>query len=119
MLPYPWCFWVPDLAKFIGDDTKTIYEHIGQFLVQINDIGITNVHEIRMFLLSLTGTMFNWFTSLPPNSIDSWVSLEKKFHDYFYNGEIELRLSDLTSLRWMYTETISHYLRQFREVRNV
>jgi hypothetical protein len=64
-----------------------------------------------MFLLSLTGTAFNWFTSLPLNLIDSWVSLEQKFHDYFYNGEVEHRLSDLTSLRQKYTETISDYLR--------
>jgi hypothetical protein len=44
--------------------------------------------------------------------------LEQKIHDYFYNGEVELRLSNLTSLRQKYTETISDYLRQFREVRN-
>jgi hypothetical protein len=31
MIPYPQGFWVPDLAKFIGDDAKTTYEHIGQF----------------------------------------------------------------------------------------
>jgi hypothetical protein len=31
-IPYPRGFWVPDLAKFKGDDTKTMYEHIGQFL---------------------------------------------------------------------------------------
>jgi hypothetical protein len=55
---------------------------------------------------------------LPPNSIDSWVSLEQKFHDYFYNGEVELRLSNLTSLRQIYTETVFDYLRRFREVRN-
>jgi hypothetical protein len=81
-------------------------------------VGITNVHKIRMFPLSLTGTAFNWFTSLPLNSIDSWVSLEQKFHDYFYNGEVELRLSDLMSLRQKYTKTISDYLRRFMEVRN-
>jgi hypothetical protein len=55
-----------------------------------------------MFPLSLTGAAFNWFTSLPPNSIDSWVSLEQKFHDYLYNGKVVLRLSDLTSLRQKY-----------------
>jgi hypothetical protein len=81
-------------------------------------VGITDVHKIRKFPLSLTGATFNWFTSLPPNSIDYWVSLEQKFHDYFYNGEVELRLSDLMSLRWKYTKTISNYLRWFREVRN-
>jgi hypothetical protein len=70
-----------------------------QFLAQVNDVGITDMHKIRMFPLPPTGAAFNCFTSLPPNSIDSWVSLEQKFHDYFYNGEVELRLSDLTSLR--------------------
>jgi hypothetical protein len=71
-----------------------------------------------MFPLSLSEATFNWFTSLPPNSIDSWVSWEQKFHDYFYNGEVELRLPDLLSLRQKYTETIFDYLRWFREVRN-
>jgi hypothetical protein len=99
MIPFPRGFRVPDLAKFMGDDAKTTYEHIGQFLAQVNDMGTTNVHKIRMFLLFLIGVAFNWFTSLPPNSIDSWVSLEQKFHDYFYNEEVELRLSDLTFLR--------------------
>jgi hypothetical protein len=74
-------------------------------------MGITDVHKIRMFPLSLTGVAFNWFTSLPPNSIDSWVNLEQKFHDYFYNGEVGLTLSDLTSLRQKYTETVFDYLR--------
>jgi hypothetical protein len=99
MIPYPQGFWVPDLAKFTGDDAKTTYEHIGQFLAQVNDMGITDVHRIRMFPLSLIRAAFSWFTSLSPNLIDSWVSLEQKFHDYFYNGEVELRLSNLTSLR--------------------
>jgi hypothetical protein len=73
-IPYPRGFRVPDLAKFTGDDAKTMYEHIGQFLAQVNDMGITDVDKIRMFLLSLTVVAFNWFTSLPLNSIDSWVS---------------------------------------------
>jgi hypothetical protein len=55
----------------MGDDAKTMYEHIGQFLSQVNDVGITDVHKIRMFPLSLIGAACNWFTSLPPNSIDS------------------------------------------------
>jgi DNA repair ATPase RecN len=81
-------------------------------------VGITDVHKIRMFPLSLTGAAFNWFTSLPLNLIDSWARLEQKFHDYLYNGEVELRLFDLTSLRQKYTKTVSDYLKWFREVRN-
>jgi hypothetical protein len=97
MIPYPWGFWVPNLAKFMGDDAKTMYEHIRQLLAHFNDVGITDVHKIRMFPLSPIGAAINW-SSLSPNSIDSWDSLEQKFHDYFYNGEVELRLSDLKSL---------------------
>jgi hypothetical protein len=32
MIPYPQGSRVLDLAKFTGDDAKTTYEHIGQFL---------------------------------------------------------------------------------------
>jgi hypothetical protein len=103
----------------MGDVAKTTYEHVGQFLAQVNDVGNTDVHKIRMFPLSLIGAAFNWFTSLPLYSIDSWASSEQRFHDYFYNGEVELRLFDLTSLRQKYTETISDCLKQCREVRNL
>jgi hypothetical protein len=99
MIPYPRGSRVPDFMKFNGDDNRTTYEHIGQFLAQVNDVGITDVHKIRLFPLSLFGTAFNWFTSLAPNSINTWPCLEKKFHNYFYNGLVELRLSDLTSVR--------------------
>jgi hypothetical protein len=63
MIPYPRGFWVPDLAKFMGVDAKTMYDHIGQFLAQVNGVSITDVHKIKMFPLSLTGVDFNWFTS--------------------------------------------------------
>jgi lipopolysaccharide biosynthesis protein len=79
---------LPDFTKFTGDDAKMAYEHIGQFLAQINDIGIIDAHRARLFPLSLSGSAFNWFTSLPPNSVDTWPQLERKLHDYFYNGEI-------------------------------
>jgi hypothetical protein len=88
-----------DFSRFIGDDSRTTYEHIGQFLAQINDTGITDVHKIWLFPFSLSGPAFSWFTSLVPNSTDNWPTLEQKFHEYFYNGEAELRLSDLTAVR--------------------
>jgi hypothetical protein len=86
---------VPDFARFTGNDARTTYEHIRQFLAQVNDMGIMDVHKIRLFPLSLFGTAFNWFTSLAPNSVNNWPALEQRFHEYFYNGEAKLRLSDL------------------------
>jgi hypothetical protein len=109
---------VPDFLKFIGEDTKTNREHIGQFLMQINDVGIMDVHRARLFPLSLSGNTFSWFTSLTPNTVDTWQTLEQKFNDYFYNREVELKLLDLTVVRQKCEETVPKYLRQFRETRN-
>jgi hypothetical protein len=76
----------------------------------VSDFGITDVHKIRLFPLSLSSTAFNWFVSLPPNSVDTWECLEQRLHDYFYNGETELRQRN--------NETIFDYMRRFRDTRN-
>jgi hypothetical protein len=112
-IPYPRGFRMPDFAKFNEDDSKTTYEHIGQFLAHINDMGMADVHKIMLFPLSLSGMTFNWFTSLAPNSIDTWPSLEQKFHEYFYNGEVEMRIFDLTAVRQKYNEIVLEYLKRF------
>jgi hypothetical protein len=117
-IPYPRGFRVPDFLKFTDDNARTTHEHIGQFLVKVNDVGIMDVHRVRLFPLSSSGIAFNWFTSLPPNSIDNWLNLEQKFHEYFYNGEVELRLSDLMAIRQRQNEMVVEYLRRFRETKN-
>jgi hypothetical protein len=86
-VPYPRGFRVPEFVRFTGEDSRTTDEHIGQFLVQVSHFGITDMHKIRLFPLSLLGTTFNWFVSLPPNTLNTWEHLEQKIHEYFYNGE--------------------------------
>ena len=39
--------------------------------------------KIRMFPLSLSGTVFSWFSALSPNSIQTWPQLERKFYEIF------------------------------------
>jgi hypothetical protein len=55
----PWGFRVPDFTKFNRDNTRTMHEHVGQSLAQTNDVGINDVHKIRLFPLSLLGAAFN------------------------------------------------------------
>jgi hypothetical protein len=31
--------------------------------------------------------------------VSTWAGLEERFHKYFYNGETELKLSDLAAVR--------------------
>jgi hypothetical protein len=44
--------------------------------------------------------------------------LEQKFDDYFYNGESKLRLSHLAAVKQKYNETVTEYMRRFREAKN-
>jgi hypothetical protein len=55
---------------------------------------------------------------LNAGSIETWPSLEHKFHEYFYNGEVELRLSNLMVVRQTYNEPVPEYLKRFRGIKN-
>ena len=68
--------------------------------------------------MSLTGTVFSWFSSLLPNSVHSWNKLEQKFHDHFYSGDNEAKLTDLTSIKQTRDESVSDYFKRFKEVKN-
>lgn len=95
---FPQGFRIPEFTKFTGDDNRTTLEHIAQFVIQCGEASYSDIYKIRLFPLSLSGAAFTWFSSLPPNSIRSWPDLEQKFHDYFFTGESELKLSYLTSV---------------------
>ncbi len=73
---------------------------------------------MHLFSFSLSDTAFTWFTSLPANSFHTWAQLEQKFHDYFYTSETELRLSNLTSVRNKYDESIIDYIERFRDTKS-
>jgi len=74
--------------------------------------------KIRMFPLSLSGTAFSWFSALAPNSIQTRSQLECKFHEYFFNGDNELRLCHLTSVKQKHDESVAEYIRRFRDTKN-
>jgi hypothetical protein len=71
-----------------------------------------------MFHLSLSDTAFTWFTSLAPNSIFTWAQLEQKFHENFYSGDTELRLSHLTTIKQKHNEPVTEYIMRLRDIRN-
>ena len=115
---YPNGWRMPDFVKFSGDDERTTWEHISQYIAQLGEAGNWAAIRVRLFSLSLTGTAFAWFSSLAPGSIVSWEQLERKFHDHFYSGNYELKLTDLTSVRQSRDETVTQYVKRFKEIKN-
>ena len=81
---YPAGFSLPEFVKFSGEDTRSTFERISQYLAQLGVAGSINELKVRLFFLSLTGTTFSWFSSLAPNFIGSWEQLEQKFHEHFF-----------------------------------
>src|SRR3954466_7509611 len=98
-------------------DNKSTWEYISQYLAQLGEA--THEHDkVHLFSLSLTGTAFSWFSALAPNSIHTWFHLERKFHEHFYVGEVQLKLSHLTSTKQKPDESVFEYIKRFRNTRN-
>ena len=116
-IPHPQNFRVPEFIKFIRDDSRTTWEHVSQFNAQMRIYGSLDHLKIRMFPLSLSGTAFSWFSALAPNSIQTRSQLECKFHEYFFNGDNELRLCHLTSVKQKHDESVAEYIRRFRDTK--
>jgi hypothetical protein len=55
---------------------------------------------------------------LAPNSIDYWNELEQKFHDHFFSGDYQLKLTDLTLVKQGKEEIVYNYLKRFKEIKN-
>nr|AAU44286.1 putative polyprotein [Oryza sativa Japonica Group] len=117
-VPLPSGYKVPDFSKFSGQDNVSTYEHISRFLAQSGEASTIDALRVRLFPLSLSGSAFTWFSSLPYNSVNSWADLEKQFHSYFYSGIHEMKLSDLMAIRQRHDESMQDYIQRFREMRN-
>jgi hypothetical protein len=98
-LSYPRGYKVLEFSNFSGEDGKITLEQVAQFLLQCGEASTNDALKLRIFLLSLSGTTFTWFTSLAPNSIFTWAQLEQKFCEYFYFVDTKLRLSHLTAIK--------------------
>ena len=114
---YPAGFRLPHFIKFNGDNNKSTFEHISQYLAQLGEAGSISELKVRLFSLSLIGTTFSWFSSLAPN-LGSWEQLEQKFKDYFFCKNYELKLSHLTSVKQIRDESVNDYIRRFCDTKN-
>ena len=117
-IPLPHKYKLPDFTKFSGQGEVSIVEHINRFIMQCGEAANQDALKVRLFSMSLSGSAFAWFTTLPANSILYWADLEKQFHQFFYFGISEMKLIDLTSLRQRNDESVSAFISRFRDIKN-
>ncbi|XP_016206208.1 uncharacterized protein LOC107646541 [Arachis ipaensis] len=106
------------LTKFSREENESTVEHIARYTVEIGEAASNEYLKMRYFPSSLTKNAFTWFSNLRPNSIHSWVQLERNFHDQFFRGELKVSLTDLFSVKRVEGESIDTYLARFRNIRN-
>jgi hypothetical protein len=61
-----------EFTKFSRQDDTSTVEHIARYLMQLGEASADEAFRVRHFPLSLTGSAFQWFTSLPPQSVGTW-----------------------------------------------
>jgi hypothetical protein len=64
--PYPHGTRILEFSKILDDQGKSTHERIGQFLAQVGELADKETFHIHLFSLSLTGTTFAWYATLPP-----------------------------------------------------
>ncbi|XP_058741183.1 uncharacterized protein LOC131613539 [Vicia villosa] len=105
---------VPKFTKFSGDTSESTTEHIARYMTKAGDLANNEDLRMKYFPSSLTKNAFTWFTTLPPNSIDTWSQLVRLFHEQFYMGQTKISLKELASIKRKFTEPIDDYLNRFR-----
>ena len=110
LIPLPHKYKIPDFTKFSGQEDVSTVEHVNKFILQCGEAANQDPLRVRLFSLSLSASAFAWFTTLPANSILYWADLEKQFHQFFFSGITELKLTDLTSLRQRNDELVSAFI---------
>ena len=117
-IPFPHKYKVLDFTKFSGQGDVSTVDNVNRFILQGGEAANQDPLRVRLFSLSLSGSAFAWFSTLPANSILYWADLERQFHQFFFSGITELKLTNLTGLRQTNDESVAAFIQRFRDVKN-
>jgi hypothetical protein len=96
-------------VKFNRLNGKSTLEHISQYLALLGDASNSEHSRLDCSPYSLTCTAFSWFSALP--------HLEKKLHEHFYREDNELGFSHLASVKKKQDESVTNYIKRFKDRR--
>ncbi|KAK1694581.1 hypothetical protein QYE76_011278 [Lolium multiflorum] len=85
LIPLPPKYRLPDFNKFSGSEGSSSIEHVSRYLAQLGMASASDQLRVRCFSQSLTGPAFGWYTSLQPNSVQSWKQMEELFHTQYHS----------------------------------
>ncbi|KAK1684487.1 hypothetical protein QYE76_045335 [Lolium multiflorum] len=117
LIPLPPKYRLPDFNKFSGSRVELHRAREPIPGPAGHGFGIGSL-RVRCFSQSLTGPAFGWYTSLQPNSVQSWKQLEELFHTQYHSETTEAGIAELAQVRQKRGETVAEYIQRFRTVKN-
>src|SRR6185436_1949495 len=118
LIPLPPKYRLLEFTKFSVSEGASSIEHVSRYLTQLGMISVSDPLRVCFFSQSLTGSAFGWYTSLPPDSIQTWRQLEDQFHTQYHSEAAEAGIADLAQVKQKRGESVSEYVQCFREVKN-
>jgi len=113
-VPYPSKF--KPLMLHTYDGKSSLNQHIYYFWSQTGNIIDNNAIMARLFVGTLKGVAFNWFWSLPPGSINSWIDLKTRLLSRFYEDDTEITMDKILSTVQKKGESVVDYIEWFKNL---
>ncbi|KAL2236239.1 UNVERIFIED_CONTAM: hypothetical protein Sindi_0815600 [Sesamum indicum] len=105
-------FRMPDLPKYNG--TRDPQEHLAAFDMVMNLYGQSSSIVAKLFVTTLTGKAQEWFTNLPPGSIESYEQLVQKFAFHFASKRKQKRsATHLFTIQQGENESLKSFMGRF------
>lgn len=109
-------FRMTELILFSGDNDVFVDEHIIIYEYQCKDFD-NDYHIFKIFVCSLTGTSFQWYSYLHNYTIHSWEAMVSQFKTHFGSTIFGVTRSDLSEIQQKIGELVRYYLIRFKNTK--
>ncbi|XP_059669198.1 uncharacterized protein LOC132314340 [Cornus florida] len=106
-----------DFSMYYSEENFFMVQHIARFTAQCLETGPNPWLRMRLFSSSLARAVFEWYSNLLANSIQTRDEMEEAFHTQFYRTEIEATLADISRLSQLPSKSIETFVARFRKAK--
>ncbi|KAL0301513.1 UNVERIFIED_CONTAM: hypothetical protein Sradi_6428100 [Sesamum radiatum] len=109
---------VDQLKEFIEGTIKSKIEGSSKSSLTYSKPYTPRIDSLKMpmFVRSLKGNAFDWYTDLEASSIDGWEQLEQQFLNRFYSTRRTVSIVELTKSRQWKEEPVIDYINRWRNL---
>ncbi|XXG82670.1 hypothetical protein AAC387_Pa10g0570 [Persea americana] len=94
-VPFPPKFKQPFLQTYTGNGSAR--QHVIHFKILTGTVADQDALKIRLFASTLKGTAFDWYSTLPEDSVQNWSMLETRFLTHFKGEDHPITMAQLCS----------------------